>query len=364
MKYSFEVTTTQKCDMACTYCFEGEELQNTTKQRSTPDIIKAVNSMLESDEFRKIYDEGISLAFWGGEPTQNPKMIIELIEEFKDKDITFFFYTNGFSYDNIEKLIVNFKFNDISSERYRFQISFDGLSHDDERIDHRGKGTSEKILNNIRMIRNKFPEVGLSIKSTLPIMYLEEASKHWDYFKDLIDEFPNFVWAPTLEYTNKYEISNEQLSKITEQFKIIAKKEIDYFQKNNKFVMSWFGSAEHVVCSAGANIGNIDIDGNISVCHGALYSENKDDFVFGHISEDDVVGTILKSHAKHIEILEVPELCKGCEATVCFQCPIVQYDHSKLETYEEKYHDVKNDLCQVYKSFGKIDRTVQRYLKI
>ena len=359
--FAYEVTTTQKCDMACTYCFEGEELQNTTKQTSTEDIIRSVHDMLVHKEFIKQY-QGVKLDFWGGEPTQNTKMIIELMNEFKEYPVDFFFYTNGFNRHNIEKIITNFKFNKFNDDRFSFQISYDGISHDAERIDHNGEGTADKIMDNIRYLTSKYPEIQISIKSTLPIDQLVHLDKHYEHFKSIIEEMPFLGWSPTLEYTNKYIITDEQLELINKQFLLIAKKEIKYFQENNRFVWSWFGTKGRAVCSAGINIANVDINGNLSVCHGALYSPNKEDFTYGNVQDSSVPDLVLASKKKHEALYSIPDQCQGCSATVCYQCPIVNYDNSKNDEYKDKYHDPKSDLCGVYKAFGKIDRTVQKYL--
>lgn len=362
MYFSYEVTTTQKCDMACTYCFEGEELQNTSKQRSQEEIIKGVWDMLNSEEFNKIY-EGVAINFWGGEPTQNTKMIVSLIAEFKDAKVNFFMYTNGFNLANIQKILNNFQLLVEDKSRFKYQVSYDGLSHDAERIDHKGSGTATKILENIRILRISHPSIDFKLKSTLPVNELPNIVKHWEHFKEIIDEMPEFGWSPTLEYTNKYNITEEFAEQVNSQFLILAKREIQYFKEHNRFVWNWFGTGERSTCSAGMNITNVDIDGNLLVCHGALYSENKEDFIIGHV-KDSVPEQVLASHKKHKEIFGVPEHCKGCEATVCYQCPIINHDTSDKETYEERYHDPKDDLCLIYKAFGKIDRTVQRHLKI
>jgi len=360
--FSYEVTTTQRCDMACTYCLEGEELQNTSKQRSTDDIIKSVYDLLNDEKFNSIYD-GIVLNFWGGEPTQNPKMIIQLFNEFKNHDVNFFMYTNGFNRHNLEKIFNNFKLFIDDESRLTYQISYDGIFHDKERIDHTGKGTADKILENIRYFKTKYPNIHFNLKSTLNISDMPRLLENWHHFKNIVLEFNDFNYSPTLEYTNKYIINKEQLDIINDVFLKIAKEELAFFKEHGRFVWSWFGTGERSSCTAGANIANVDIDGNVLVCHGAIYSENKEDFIIGNI-KDDMTKVILDSHEHHMDILHVPEHCKGCTATVCYQCPIVNYDNSDKETYDEKYHDPKDDLCSIYKAFGTIDRTVQKYLGI
>jgi uncharacterized protein len=359
--FAYEVTTTQKCDMACTYCFEGEELQNKNPQLHTDDIIKSVHEMLNGEKFLEVFN-GVTINFWGGEPTLNSKMIIRLINEFKDSPVDFFMYTNGFNVKNIEKIINNFKLFIDDTSRFSYQISYDGLNNDLERVDHKGEGTSSTVLSSVHYLMDKFPDIKLSIKSTLAIHEMPNLLENWLHFKELIEKYPTFNYSPTLEYTNKYVIDEPFLKIVNEQFLKIAKLEIEYYKANGRFVWSWFGTGERNVCSAGTNIANVDIDGNLLVCHGALYSENKEDFIIGHI--DNPVEAVMTSHERHKEIMLVPEHCKGCTATVCYQCPIVNHDTSTKETYEEKYHDPKDDLCGIYKAFGKIDRTVQKHLGI
>lgn len=361
--YSFELTVTQKCDMACTYCFEGEELQNKTKALEVTEVMPKLNELLDSAEFMSHYD-GISIQLWGGEPSTAVNYIVTLFKEFHDKPVNFFMYTNGFNVGNLERIINNLTLAGLSMDRFSMQISYDGISHDKERIDHEGKGTATKILANIKKLMDTYPDLNLQLKATLPIDQMTNLVEHWHHWKEIVDTWPQFSWSPTLEYTNKYVITDEQMKLITQQFTIIAALELEYFKKYNRFVFSWFGTEDAAVCSAGAHIGNVDLEGNVSVCHGALYSPNKADFIVGNIKDDGLVNTIMKMKERHEKILEVPEHCKGCEATVCYQCPIVQYDNSDKETYEERYHDPKTDLCSIYKSFGKIDRTVQRHLNI
>ena len=292
MYYAYEVTTTQKCDMACTYCFEGEELNNKTPQLHTSDIIRSIRDLLESEKFMEKFT-GITLNFWGGEPTLNPKMIINLINEFKDEPIDFFLYTNGFNISNLEKIINNFKLFIKDSTRFSYQISYDGIFHDKERVDHQGNGTSDMILKNIRILNTKYPDINLSLKSTLTIEDLLNLEENWYHFKDIRDEFPRFEYSPTLEYTNKYDITH-LLLKLEKDFLILAKKELDFYKKHDRFLWTWFGSGERNLCSAGMNISNIDLDGNLLVCHGALYSPNKEKFIIGNV--DNIANDIVASH--------------------------------------------------------------------
>ncbi|RLA76993.1 MAG: hypothetical protein DRG78_18035, partial [Epsilonproteobacteria bacterium] len=136
-----------------------------------------------------------------------------------------------------------------------------------------------------------------------------------------------------------------------------------YYKKNNKHVWKWFEADRVSTCSAGANISNVDIDGNMSICHGALYSDDKKDMIFGNIKDKDITQKVLDTHYKFTDNMDNRDVeCQTCIATVCYQCPVVNYSHSDKNDMD-RYHDTKTDLCEIYKVFGKISRTVKKYLK-
>ncbi|MCK5139807.1 MAG: hypothetical protein KAQ85_08200, partial [Thermodesulfovibrionia bacterium] len=68
MYYNLELTVTDECNFACTYCFEGEECQKTTTLDCVDDIFSAIEKMFQSDWFNETF-EGVKIGFWGGEPT-------------------------------------------------------------------------------------------------------------------------------------------------------------------------------------------------------------------------------------------------------------------------------------------------------
>ena len=70
--FNLEIATTSTCNMACTYCFEGEELKSKQKQhhQNIEPIIQKIDLLLSDPKFCMEYS-GICLNFWGGEPTLN-----------------------------------------------------------------------------------------------------------------------------------------------------------------------------------------------------------------------------------------------------------------------------------------------------
>ena len=115
MYFNLEIATVSKCNMACTYCFEGEELK--TKKKQTPenldDIINKIEEMLYNPDFQKTYPQGICVNFWGGEPTLNFEWNKTLILKLSEKS----YYDNHY-YDK------NYCFNNFSCHRIDFHILF------------------------------------------------------------------------------------------------------------------------------------------------------------------------------------------------------------------------------------------------
>jgi len=351
--YTFEVTTTQKCDMACTYCFEGDELKNSSKPIDYDIIMDNIEKLLIDETFMSRFD-GIVLNFWGGEPTLNYKMIKYFFSRFRGR-VNYFFYTNGYDYSKLSNIINYFDALGLDSEKLRFQISYDGI-YDTQRIDHSGNQTSKQVLFNINELKKNYPEINITTKSTLSVNQLPILNKIINHFKDI-----GLSYSPTLEYTQYYDITPSMLDTIRKQFLLVAKNEIEYYKENKKFNFGWFESGEHAICSAGMNMSNLDLEGNLTICHGALYSDNKEVFEIGKIT--NFVESVNESYLKHKDILEIPLMCQNCVATVCYQCPIVNYDSSNKLEYKNKLHDPKLDLCDVYKEFGKIHRVVSDMIK-
>jgi len=372
MKYlTVEITTTQKCNMNCSYCFEGEELKNNDKQVNIQEIISALNELRSSDKFKELYDE-ININFWGGEPTLAYKECCEIIDAYKDTKVNFFFYTNGYSTFGVSKILDFYKsvIND-SYKRISLQISYDGITNDIYRVDHNNKGTSHKILEFIKYMNTFYPSVNIKLKSVVLPNQIKWMVNNWTHFKELFLQYPryNFKWAPTLEYTNHYNITEEDLKLYNTIFLKIAKLEIEFYEEYGHHLLTWFDYTTGTVCSAGTNILNIDLKGNILVCHGALYSKNKDSYKMSNIFNINYLKDYFESREEYSNLLNdrnknVPEKCQGCDATVCYQCPIVSADNSKKSNnIKDNFYDIKIDLCEVYKCFGRIHQTVNKYLR-
>lgn len=364
---NIELTTSGLCDMHCTYCFEGEK---TDRQRfSDFDLLfKRIDEIKASDFYKGF--SGISINYWGGEPTLNWKYIRTVTEHFKDdKEVVFHLYSNGYNFKNLERTLVGFE---EIKDRVFVQISFDGFTNDIFRISSKG-GTSENVMRSFQHLADEGYNVHM--KATLPMQSFKDITKNWDHFRELFDKYKEYnnvsiSYAPTIDYTqNAYNIDDYQghLDIFKQQILEVAKREIKFFREHNRFLLTWFSTEiteAKTNCSSGVNFISLDTEGDTYACHGAFYSPIKDELKQASLSDDDFVDKVTKFNSNIATVINhTPETCKGCESTYCAVCPVVLAENSKKETFTERWSDrPAHGLCGFYKEFGKIHRATIKYL--
>lgn len=376
-KYTFEITTTQLCNMRCTYCFEniGGHLDDPRNLNDyIPNIIEKAKLMLEYPSFKEQYN-GIHFSFWGGESSMNMKMIKDIVNEFyKNKDCSFFMYSNGLEVDALLKYLLKLKEDapDIV-DRYRIQFSYDGQPvHDMTRLDIKGISTGKRILENVM----KFNEAGfkVSIKSTIrhdDFKFMADAWKDIDSLdKTLKEKYDyNITYSPTID--EDHHLDDKYFEEFKNSVIEIAKLEFERRQKGLPHLMSWFGGRKGQ-CSVGATMGCLSVDGNYYLCHAANYAsaEDKKSFSISNIraSNDQFLDDIL---IKSKEIFGIKENftedinCQNCSATNCPRCEVINYAKSKKETFDERWTEYNVDyigFCRYWKFFGLVDRALQQKL--
>lgn len=347
---SLELEVASHCNMNCKYCFEGYKAPK-DMEFDIDDLIKFYSS----------FEEDKCITFWGGEPTLNIELMDNVLASniFKSARL----YTNG--YKNIKKLcdLVN-KYNEI---HWDVQFSYDGNPiHDLYRLDKNGNPTSEKVLQNSYYFREKCPDTSISFKATLPIEAIEHFPESWLAYKELQKDFPHIGYFPTLDH-HKDDINKDDMEKFYKSLIKISKMEKDYYKENGKFLFNWFDnySEGKKMCAAGKTMIIVDLKGDVYPCHGALYSENKEDFKFGNIYEFEKVKNSMENHKKN-GLKDLPKKCGNCPATNCQVCNITRYNHSTKCGYFERYEDrfSQKNQCKMFEIAGLVNRALLKDLKI
>jgi uncharacterized protein len=365
---NIELTTTALCDMNCTYCFEGVK-SNPKKLDDFETLTGRIREVLDTDWFKENYDF-CALTFWGGEPTLNYNYIRKVFDAFsKDDRIEFHMYSNGYNIENMKKVV---EYDNCPIDKFSIQISYDGrIINDLYRLNNAGKTTTDNVMQTFNYLANK--GIKCYFKSTVPNGAENKLYDTWLNFYDLHQQYKdyknvNISFSPTLDYSMSSGSNmgaEAALNSFRSEIIKIAKKEIEFFEENNRHLMSWFaGSNTKTNCSAGLNLSAIGVDGSVYACHGAMYSDKKDELQATNIYDSDFINKLKQFNdgfAPHINT--VSEECKNCVATTCIVCPVSSYNLSTKDDFYDKWTDRGiNGLCKFYQAFGEIDRSVQNYL--
>ncbi len=365
--FTLELTTSALCDLDCTYCFEGAKT-NKARLEQLDLLIQRIYEILNFDWFKEKYN-GMSISFWGGEPTLNPHYIIKIMNEFQHRDdVKFHMYSNGFNRKNMATIIEN-----VDTSKFEIQISYDGKAINDRfRLTKNGKTTSEMVIENFEWLADQ--GVTVFFKSTVPssaihLLYdvWQDFAEKYDRYKEKYGDKVRVSFAPTVDYTMtpSEDAKAEKVKVFRDQMLKIAKCEIEFFKKNGHHLCTWFAAGDSKSnCSAGLNMMSVDVDGKTYACHGALYSDGKEQMRSSSIFDENFLNSIKTFHDSFEKpVNTVSDVCKECVATMCMICPVSTYELSKEESFFDRWGDRQiNGLCSFYQTFGEIDRTVQRYL--
>jgi radical SAM protein with 4Fe4S-binding SPASM domain len=365
--FTLELTTSALCDLACTYCFEGEKV-NKQRLEDLDLLIKRIYELLESDWMKKHYS-GLNLSFWGGEPTLNPNYIIKIMDEFQHRDdVSFHMYSNGFNQKNMLRVV-----NTVDTSKLEIQISYDGHAINDAyRLTKNGKSTAKNVISTFEMLADR--GITVCFKSTLPSTALGSLYEAWLDFERMFytynERYGNRIrvaFTPTIDYSMiPSEESKQELVVIfKKQVLNIAKKEIAFYKQHGRHLCTWFGGSDTKTnCSAGLNMAAIDVNGDSYACHGALYAPGRAEMKSSSIFDDTFIQSVATFADKFEKSVNtVSDVCRDCVATTCVICPVATSSVSKKDDFFLKWTDRQvNGLCEFYQTFGEIDRTVQHYL--
>lgn len=368
-QFTLEITTAALCNLDCTYCFEGAK---TNKRRLDTEQVaalkKRIYDFLDSDFFKDNYDN-LNISFWGGEPTLNPDLIINIMQEYQHIDnVGFHIYTNAYERRRLDKIVDN-----IDISKLNVQISYDGRDINDVfRVTATGKSSADKVLENLEYFAKK--GVAISMKSTIPLKSMRTLYSTWKDFERMYEKYNaigdhvQISYAPTIDYVD--ELPREEAEKLVEIFREqmlkVAAEEIKFVNKHQRHLCTWFnGSDSKQHCAAGAHMHAIDVDGNSYACHGALYSPNKEKMHGGNIEDENFINKVEAMSNEYSSVIGrgVSDVCKDCVATTCMICPVASFDMSNKEDHMDRWTDRwVNNMCGFFKAFGEIDRTVQAHL--
>lgn len=147
---------TKQCNLRCKYCVYSGNYENRVHSNEKLTLETAKRVMDFYIEHSKDNENGM-LAFYGGEPLLEFEFIKNCVEYFEEKaegkNIYFSLTTNATLLT--EEIVSYFQKHDV-----HLLISLDGSSelHNRNRVYRDDKGTFEKVMENLEMIKTKFPD--------------------------------------------------------------------------------------------------------------------------------------------------------------------------------------------------------------
>jgi radical SAM protein with 4Fe4S-binding SPASM domain len=359
---NLDINVTSTCNLGCKYCSEGHnpdmpdlaKIENSKTDVKTQDIIKFISKVHEKNP-----NEEIEISFWGGEPMMNMNYCIDLMTFYhKNKKVKFFFYTNGTyikkyktKLQTINSLLGQ---NDNGVNRLSIQISYDGEAINNiERLTKKDGSTTEVVKEAFEVLG----EIGIqrSIKSTITPRTFHLI---YEAFVDVVNIPGNGNYFPTPDTYSDYD--KDKIDEYFEGLKLGLQKIAKYIYDNklpaNTF--GWFQNSR-ALCSAGVDYFSINLDGQISPCHGTMYEDHKE-HELGNLHDGNIVDLLEKATEKYKDLLtNMNDDCTGCKSYFCMKCPAGSFnlesskEVSKTKThlsgYDSKWTTKNINICKVFK---------------
>ena len=292
---TFTILSTTKCNARCFYCYENG-LSN--KRHMTLEVAEQV-----ADYINKVAYNHINLAWFGGEPLFNMKVIDKITNKLHsyNREFTSSMTTNGYLFN--KDIIIKAK----NTWNLRtVQITIDGpeqiYNQVKNYIDNPKVSPYQKVLNNIATLLNIGIQVNIRLnidlynKDDLRILVEELCNRFGNHPNLVIYQFPIFDDSRTIDRTKEENIR---------LFKAI--KEIDDYLDSKGFFTGKVPNSMLPSSLCKADDGNsvlIGVDGKLGTCEHYIHSN-----FWGHISNPDKKD--FKELGKWREYNKL-EICNSC----------------------------------------------------
>ncbi|EOL43022.1 PapB family radical SAM/SPASM ranthipeptide maturase [Enterococcus phoeniculicola] len=310
----------QECNMKCSYCYgEGGEYFNKGKM-SIDTAIKAVDYLIKESKEKELL-----VAFFGGEPLMNFRLIKEVVKYCKGKEIStnkifrFTITTNG---TLINKRIEDF----LVENNVMIQISLDGnkKQHDKNRFFENRRGSYDLILDRTKSLRERTRVSGRATLTSENLNYTEI----YNHLNDLGFSAIPMAVAENMIDDEAYEIRIKEFIRLIHYCKELI--DLKKYDDVVKIPMIYgilqkleFPEERQVGCNVGQGVYAVDIDGSLFPCHRFVSKEN---FKIGdlEIGVENVQEFKDKQHVlNHVK-------CDSCWArNLCLGgCPFENYEQT------------------------------------
>jgi len=222
---------TERCNIACTYCyffFAGDESYKSHPAYIHDDVVDGLARFLS--EGRRSYDlRRVRLILHGGEPlllkkSRMTQLLVKIGEACSGMEFQVTLQTNAMLVD--EEWIEIFK-----QHRVTVGVSLDGPKwiHDKYRVDKRGRGTYDRVLQGVRLLQNAHSDGRLQAAPGLlavinPEFTADEIYHHC--IKTLSFKNVDFL-LPDLDHNTRTKSEIDKITKFVSELLTLYRQELD-----------------------------------------------------------------------------------------------------------------------------------------
>ncbi len=334
------IAPTMDCNFRCTYCFEENKPVGNMDNVTEDNLI----SFIEKSSEKKI----VFISWFGGEPLIAFDRIISITNKLVEKGfkISSDIITNGF--------LLEPKIADLLKENFinNLQITIDGNedTHNKRRFLIDGGKTFEVIINNIKYLTEKHPEIGIHIRVNIDKNNYKEFNEINNYFTEnfknkKIGVYPGYV-VDNNACTSSHNCNFDRHAKVEflkEQFYSNGIKQLEFFP--------YGGYRECMVRNTSSYV--IDYEGYLYKCWNDIGIIDQS---IGNINKKGFVNnTILTRYLTAADPFEDPKCIN------CFYLPNCG-GGCPYRRLKEKYNEAKIDYCSLHK--GNIEDLLEIHYKI
>jgi uncharacterized protein len=301
----YSIIITQKCNLACRYCYEHIKGDDHLKEEMIPEIIEFIKKYQK--ESIVLNKKNITINMNGGEALLYFDTIKKVVQACRDASI------NNFNISTNLTTATEDMLDYLHRHNIRLHISIDGLKelHDRNRVFKDGSGSFDKVYGNIQTIREKYPEWENSYSmtftpETVPFLY--------DSFRLLVDMGIRSIHA---SYCGDYDWDEESLEHYKRELKKIGKDYIRFYLNGERIYFKLLTDNirytilnEKSLCGVGRDEIAIMPNGDLIPCVAFVGQEGYKNYVIGSLKDYVYLDKINEMFFN--KRIDVPE-CRGCD---------------------------------------------------
>lgn len=300
----FQLFVTQKCNLNCKYCFEGEKNNSDMQESILPTLSRFMLEYVQKDF---VIDKTIWVNFNGGEALLQKDFIRSAVKVFLSFGITHFSISTNFTLCDAEFLEF------LTTYNFTIQLSIDGKkrTHDKNRIDYNNNGTFSIVWERIKYLNEKYPNTNVLYSMVFTPETIKSLYKNIKFLVDNV-KYPNLITS----YNSKASWKKKDFIILKKQFRRIRKLYVKTI-KNGKSI--YIKSLSKIItdtiydrkstCGCCKDLIGIKPNGDVLACGAFLGNKYENDFKIGNIFEESINMELI-SNLLSIKIDNVA--CSNC----------------------------------------------------